>query len=82
MVSILASVLFWGSAILAPITFGVAVVKKSWKWVLISGATILPFCLYLLTGEPPVFWFGFLPIGHILLAAILFYRDKQNIQKG
>jgi hypothetical protein len=82
MVFILASVLFWSSAILAPFTFAIAVIRKSWKWMLVSGATILPFCLYLLVGEPPVFWFGFLPIGHVLLAAILLFREKQTHKRN
>lgn len=78
MLFILVAILIWGSIILAPVTFIIAVVRQSWKWMLIAFVTVVPFCLYLLSGEPPVFWFGFLPIIHLILAVILFYKAKHT----
>lgn len=78
--AILYGLLFWGSVFIAPITFIYAIVRHSWLGMLISGLAVLPFSLYALSGEPPAFYLGFLPIIHLILILILKKKHKMTKQ--
>ncbi len=73
-----ATILFWSSVLLTPILFLYAVFKSSWRVMLSSCLTILPLSLYFISGEPPVFWFGFIFLIIPLILSVVFYRKQKT----
>lgn len=78
MVFVFATILIWTSIILTSITLIIALYKKSWKTMLLSGLLSLPFCLYMLGGEGAIFWFGFYPVIPLILTIIFFNHTKNS----
>lgn len=71
----------WASLMVTPVILFFAAIKRSWKGCFAAAIILLPFSLYCLTGEPPVSYFGYLPILLFVLAFCmrLLERTRMNV---
>lgn len=64
------------SVLISVFAFLYGIFRYSWSAILVSGITVLPISFYALSGEPPVAYFGLIPVIHIILT-VLFTKRKE-----
>ncbi|TKC18883.1 hypothetical protein [Robertmurraya kyonggiensis] len=66
--------LFYPLLLASIITFIYALIKRSWKWMLVSGILLFPDAWYF-SWYPPFPWAKFIPLIQVIIAFI-FFRTK------
>lgn len=76
-IAIIITITFGFSIILLFISLFYAVIKRSWKAMLISCIASLPISMYFLSGNPPISFIGFVPLLFFALT-VIFRRASQK----
>lgn len=81
LITLMTIIAFGFTILLSFLSLFYAVIKQSWKAMLICFIASLPLCLYVLGGNPPISFIGLLPLFFLILTVYFRKRSKKAIMQ-